>query len=113
MKLDFQEAELHIDVCRLGQQAPALQKQTKLPRAAALRALGLIDDNRVQQAATTHGLDERRFDRADERTELLSEYGRTLRELLFEQHIERRHRDRASEGVSVRKTRPKDVVVSC
>lgn len=81
------------------QNPPRFKKQAKLPRSPVAHALRFIDDHGVEQASSSHSLDERRSDRFDRRTEVLSENLSAVSEVLFDEDIKCRDRDGASKGV--------------
>ena len=87
---------VHIDVGRLSQHPTALQKQAKLPSGARTRTLAFVNDHRVQKTPATNGLDEWRINRADSSSELLAEIKGLLGQVLLNENIKGRHRNRAA-----------------
>ncbi len=94
------EEGIHVYMRGLREHAAALEQEAQLPCRATLRADLLVDDHGIQQSSPTDSLDQRGVNRANRRTELLPESLCALRELLFDQHIKRGYRYRASERVA-------------
>lgn len=94
----------HVDVRRLGQDALALHDERQIPRRPALRALALVDHDRVQQTLATDFRDPAalradRLERAEAGAHLLAEALGAGRQVLVDDDFESSLSDSARERV--------------
>jgi hypothetical protein len=81
--------------------ASALEEQTQLPRRSPASAHLLVDDNSIEQTPPSNFSDKRMIECANRCAEMLPEDRSPRAKLLVDQHLECRHRNSASKGISM------------
>ena len=91
----------HVDMCRLGEHAPTLQQQTKLPRCMTLLTRRLVDHDCVQQPPAANLFDQGRLglERVHTVAENTPEALRVYGQFLLLNHIQSRHGNSTSKRV--------------